>query len=63
MERALPLTNRHAQLLAQHVYGAVVWHLEVVDARHDGREVVVGCVGWFARLAHDGEHGREALEA
>ena len=63
MESALALSNSHAELLAQNVHGAVVGHLEVVDARHDRGQVVVGSVRWLARLAHDGEHGREVLEA
>ena len=62
MESALTFLDGDAQLLAQDVDGAVVRHLEVVDAGHDGGQVVVGCVWWFAGLADHGEHGCEVLE-
>jgi hypothetical protein len=63
MESALAFLNGDTELLAQNLYGAVVGHLEVVDAGHDRGQVVVGSVWRFARLADDGEHGREVLEA
>jgi hypothetical protein len=63
MESALTLPDRDAQLLTQNIDGTVVGHLEVVDAGHDGRQIVVGRVWWFAWLANDGEHGRKVLEA
>lgn len=62
MESTLTLPDRNTQLLAQHIQSAVVWHLEVIDASHDGWEIVVGCVWWLGWLADDGEHGRETLE-
>jgi uncharacterized protein YfaT (DUF1175 family) len=63
MESALALLDSNSEFLAQDVNGAVVWHLEVVDAGHDRREVVVGCVRRFAWFADDGEHGGEVFEA
>jgi hypothetical protein len=63
MESALTLLHGDGQLLTQNVDGAVVGHLEVVDTGHDGGQVVVRCVWWFAGFANDGEHGCEVLEA
>jgi hypothetical protein len=63
MEGALTLSNGDTELLAKNVYGAVVGHLEVVDAGHNRRQVVVGCVWRFTRLTNDGEHGCKVLEA
>jgi hypothetical protein len=63
MECALALSNGNTELLTQDVYGTVIGHLEVVDAGHDGRQVVVGRVWRLTRLAYDREHGREILEA
>ena len=63
MESALALLDGDAQLLAQNVDGAIVGHLEVVDARHDRGKIVVGRVGWLAWLTDDGEHWSEVLEA
>jgi hypothetical protein len=62
MERALALLHRDRHFPAQDVNAAVVGHLEVIDACHDRGEVVVGCVGRFAGLAHDGEHGCQVFE-
>jgi hypothetical protein len=62
VESALPVTSSHTEPLPQNAHIAVIRHLEVVDARHDGREVVVGCVRRFAGFAYDGEHGCESLE-
>lgn len=63
MESALALPDGHTELLAQNVHGAVVWHFEVVDARHDRGQIIVRRVWWLAWLADDREHGREVLEA
>jgi hypothetical protein len=63
MESALALSNGNTELLAQNVYRTVVGHFQIVDAGHDGRQVVVGRVWRFTRLAYDREHGREVLEA
>ena len=62
MESALTFPDGNAQLLTKNVDGAVVGHLEVVDAGHDRWQVVIGRIRWFAGLAHDGEHGCEVLE-
>ena len=63
MERALALFHSSVEPGAQGVDVAVVGHLEVVDASHDGREKLIRSVGRLCRLADDREHGRESLEA
>ena len=63
MERALALFHSSVEPGAQNVDVAVVGHLEVVDASHDGREELIRSVWRLCRLADDGEHGRESLEA
>ena len=63
MESALAFLNGNPEFLAEDDHVAVVGHLEVVDASHDGREELVRSVGRLCRLADDGEHGRESLEA
>ena len=63
VERALALFHSSVQPGAQDVDIAVVGHLEVVDASHDGREELVRSVGSLRRLADDGEHWCESLEA
>jgi hypothetical protein len=63
MECALALHDSYPELPAENVDVAVVWHLEIVDTRHDRREVVVRRVWRLAWLAHNGEHGCKVLEA
>lgn len=63
MERALALFHSSVEPGAQDVDVAVVGHLEVVDASHNGREELIRSVGCLCRFADDGEHGRESLEA
>jgi hypothetical protein len=62
VERALALFDGNVESGAQDVDVAVVGHLEVVDASHDGREELVGSVRCFCGLADDGEHGCERLK-
>ena len=59
----MALLDSKVQFGAQGVKIAVVGHLEVVDASHDGREELIGSVRRLCRLADNGEHGRESLEA
>ena len=63
VERALALLNSSVEPGAQDIDVAVIGHLEVVDASHDGWEELIGGVRRLCRLADDGEHGRESLEA
>ena len=63
VERALALFHSGVESGAQDVDVAVVGHLEVVDASHDGREELIRSVGCLCGFADDGEHGRECLEA
>ena len=63
VERALALFHSGVKPGAKDVDVAVVGHLEVVDASHDGREELVRSVGSLRRLADDGEHWCESLEA
>lgn len=62
MEGALTFLNCNTELLAKNLHAAVIGHLEVVDASHDTREIVVRRQRRLARLANHGEHGREILE-
>ena len=62
MERALALFHSSVEPGAQDIDVAVVGHLEVVDASHDGREELIRSVGRLCGLADDGEHGCESLE-
>jgi hypothetical protein len=63
MESTLALTDGHAELLAEDVDVTIVGHLEVVDACHDGRKVVIGRKRWLTRLANDREHWCESFKA
>lgn len=62
VEGTLTFLDGKVQFGAQGVKIAVVGHLEVVDAGHDGREEVVRGVGGLSGLADDGEHGGERFE-
>jgi hypothetical protein len=63
VEGALAFLHSSVEPGAQDVDVAVVGHLEVVDASHDGRKELIRSVGRLCRLADDGEHGRERFEA
>lgn len=63
MESPLALPYSHTKLLAQNLNSAVIRHLQVIDTRHDRRQVVIGSEGWFAGLADNRKHWRESLEA
>ena len=63
MESTLAFADRNTQLFTQHIYAAVVWHLEIVHACHDRGKIVVGCEWWLAGLADDCKHWCESLEA
>src|SRR5690349_8788908 len=63
MESTLALLHGDTQLLTEYLPGAVIRHLEIVDASHDRREVVVGRVWWLCWLADHCKHGCETLEA
>lgn len=41
VEGVLSFRGGEAQFTAHDLYAAVVWQLEIVDARHDGRQVLV----------------------
>lgn len=62
MERSLTLLDGDVEPFAQDLDVAVVWHLEIVDACHDRRKVIVGGIWWLAGLAHDGKHGCESFK-
>lgn len=63
VESTLTLLNGHIQSLSQNLHAAVVRHLQVVDTRHDAREIVIGRIRGFTRFADHREHRGEALEA
>ena len=62
VERALALLNSSVEPGAQDIDVAVIGHLEVVDASHDGREEIVRGVGSLGGLADNSEHGRKRFE-
>lgn len=63
VESTLALLDGNIQPFAKDIYAAVIWHFEIVDARHDAGKIVVRCVRRLAGFANHGEHGRESLEA
>lgn len=63
MEAPHALPHGDRQLLPHNGLGGVLGQLEIVDAGHDTRQVVVGGERCFVRLAHHGERGVQALEA
>ena len=63
MKGSLTFLDGRVQLSAHNVKISVVWQLEIVDTGHDAGKVVIGRVGRFARLADDGEHWSQTLEA
>lgn len=63
VESPLALFDGHEELPSQIIDVAVVGQFQVVDARHDAREVVVRRVWCLAGLANHGEHGGQASEA
>lgn len=63
METSLSLLDSCVQPLLQDPNVAVIGHLEVVDARHDRRQELVGSVGRFGGFADDGEEWGERFEA
>lgn len=63
MEAPHALPHGDRQLLPHNGLGRVLGQLEIVDAGHDARQVVVGGERRFVRLAHHSERGVQALEA
>lgn len=59
MEGALSFFDGNVQLLLEDIKRAVVRHLEIVDACHDTRQVVVRRVWGLGGLADDRKHGCE----
>lgn len=62
MESPLALLDGHKQPLTQDFDAAVVGQLEIVDASHYARKIVVRRVRGFAGTADNREHWRQALE-
>lgn len=62
MEGLLALLGGQQELFFRHFDVRVFGKLEVVDARHDRRKVVVGIVVVLDRLSDDGQWWVEALE-
>jgi len=63
MESSLSLLYSDRQPLLEDFEGGVVRKLEVVDAGHNAREVIVRSVRWLARLADHSEKRCQTLEA
>jgi hypothetical protein len=62
MEAADAFLHSRAQLRPHHLLRGVLGELEVVDAGHDTRKVVICCQRRLVRLPHDGEGWIEATE-
>lgn len=63
MERHGALAGGHAQLLAHRLAVRVLGQLQIVDARHDRWQIVVGTLVEIERLADNGQRWIERLEA
>jgi hypothetical protein len=63
MESTLTLSRRRGQSLLQHFLSTVIWQFQVVDARHNARQIIVAGVRWLTWLADHGKHGRQTLES
>jgi len=63
MKRPLTLLDGHSQFRSKHLQRAVIGQLEIVDAGHDARKVLVRGQRRFCRLANDREHWRQCFEA
>lgn len=61
VERALPLADGVHQPLLQHILAGVGRQLDVVGARHDGRQVAIRCSGADARVVLQVPGGYEQL--
>ena len=59
VECSLAFTHCDEQLLLQVLDAGIIRQLEIVDASHYTREVIVRSVRMLAWLADDGEHGRQ----
>lgn len=53
MERHAALTGGNTQFLSHRFTVRVLGQLEIVDARHDRRQILVGILIWIQRFAHD----------
>lgn len=58
----LSLAGGDPELGSHHLYGRVVGQFEIVDAGHDGREIVVCVHVGVERLADHGEGRRQRFE-
>lgn len=59
VECSLTFTHCREQLLLQALDAGIIRQLEVVDASHHTREIIVRSVRMLAWLADDGERGRQ----
>lgn len=63
MEAPNTLLHCNSQFLAHDSFRTVIGQLEVVDASHDTREIIVGFEGSLVRLADNSKSGIESTEA
>lgn len=49
------------QALFEDFFGRVIGQFEVIRARHDGGQVVVGREGWVVVFLHDGQPTKRKL--
>jgi len=63
VETANAFLNRQMKFRLQDCFIAVFWKLEIVDASHDARKVVVGGERRLMRFADDGERRIKSTEA
>jgi hypothetical protein len=64
VERILAFKRSHSQLFSQDFFAGIVWQLQVVDAGHDGRQVVVRVnVAAVESLLENGQVRAQSFEA
>jgi hypothetical protein len=64
VETILASEQSHSQLFSQDFFAGIVWQLQVVDAGHDGRQVVVWVnVAAVESLLDNGQVRAQSFEA
>lgn len=62
MESSLAFLDGDGEALLQNIQVTIIWQLQVVDAGHHTRKIVVWCIWMFTRATHNGEDRCETLE-
>lgn len=62
MESSLAFLDGDGEALLQNIQVTIIWQLQVVDAGHHTRKIVVWCIWMFTRATHNSEDRCETLE-